>query len=280
MFNFNVPAPAGFQADFALCVMIPLAEAAYAVMNQPGVAPKLPPGFQMTGLIQADETLRQAILNLPNQSKVAKAMMDDSGIFGLMGRNPATKTAFVAFRGTQTFEDWVGDFDALFEPYKYVPNAGQVQMGFQSIYDALHDSIQAGIGAAIAGCDDLLVTGHSLGGALAVIAGPDLAKNLTLVPELITFAGPAAGLADFARFFDLVIPSCYRVVNFWDLVPRLPPQAPVGLYEQTGTLVNVDPGFALAGKAHSLEKSYVPGLLTLLPPGYTCESGTTSCVNS
>jgi triacylglycerol lipase len=272
MFDFNAPAPTGLHADFALCVMVPLAEAAYAVMNQPGVAPQLPPGFQMTGLIQADETLRRAILNLPNQSNVAKAMMDDSGIFGLMGKNPTTKTAFVAFRGTQTFDDWVGDFDALFEPYRYVPSGGQVHMGFQSIYGALHSSVAGQIGACIAGCDDLLVTGHSLGGALAVIAGPDIAKNLTpaLVPELITFAGPAAGLADFAHFFDLVIPSCYRVVNFWDVVPRLPPQIPIGLYEQSGTLVHIDAGFALPVDAHSLEKSYVPGLLKLLPPGYTC----------
>jgi predicted lipase len=240
--------------------MIPLAEAAYAVMNQPGVVPQLPPGFQMTGLIQADESLRQAILNLPNQSNVAKAMMDDSGIFGLVGKNPATKTAFVAFRGTQTFDDWVGNFDALFEPYRYVPNGGQVHVGFQAIYGALHDSVAAGIGAAIAGCDDLLVTGHSLGGALSVIASPDIAKNLTpsLVPELITFAGPAAGLSDFARFFDLVIPSCYRVVNFWDLVPRLPPQTPIGLYEQTGTDANVDPGFALPVDAHSLQNPMFP----------------------
>jgi triacylglycerol lipase len=272
MFDFNAPVPAGFHPDFALCVMLPLAEAAYAVMDKPGVPPQLPTGFKMTGLIQADETLRQAILNLPNQSKVAKAMMDDSGIFGLMGNNPAAKTAFVAFRGTQTFEDWVKDFDALFEPYKYVPNAGMVHMGFQSIYSAVHDSVAAGIGAAVTGCDTLLVTGHSLGGALAVVSAPDLAKSLgpALVPELITFAGPAAGLGDFTHFFDLRIPSCYRVVNFWDVVPRLPPQAPVGLYEQPGTHVNIDPGFMLAVDAHSLEKSYIPGLLKLLPAGYTC----------
>jgi triacylglycerol lipase len=272
MFDFTAPAATGFHADFALCVMIPLAAAAYAVMNQPGVPPVLPPGFQMTGLIQADETMRQAILASPTQSKVAKAMMDDSGVFGLMGRNPATKTAFVAFRGTQTFDDWVADFDALFETYKFVPNGGLVHVGFQAIYSALHDSVVGGIGAAIAGCDDLIVTGHSLGGALAVIAGPDIAKNLTpaLVPELITFAGPAAGLADFAHFFDLLIPSCYRVVNFWDIVPRLPPQAPFGLYEQTGTHVAIDAGFALAVDAHSLQKSYIPGLLKLLPAGYTC----------
>jgi hypothetical protein len=271
MFNFNAAATAGFHPDFALCVTIPLAQAAYAVMNQPGVTPSLPPGFKMTGLILADETLRHAILNTPAQSNVAKAMMDDSGIFGLMGQNLTTKTAFVAFRGTQTFEDWVGDFDALFEPYRYVANAGQVHVGFQSIYDALHDSVAAGIGNAMTGCENLLVTGHSLGGALAVVAAPDLAKNLKLEPELITFAGPAAGLSDFARFFDLAIPSCYRVVNFWDLVPRLPPQIPVGLYEQTGTQVTIDPGFKLAVDAHSIELSYIPGLLNLLPAGYSCK---------
>jgi triacylglycerol lipase len=272
MFDFNALTPTGFHPDFALCVMLPLAEAAYAVMNNPGVPPLLPTGYQMTGLIQADDALRRAILAMPNPSNVAKAMMDDSGIFGLMGRNPNTKTAFVAFRGTQTFEDWVGDFDAIFEPYKFVPNGGQVHMGFQLIYSALRDSVAAGIGAATAGCEDLLVTGHSLGGGLSVIAGPDIAKNLmpALVPELITFAGPAAGLTDFASFFDLTIPSCYRVVNFWDVVPDLPPQPPFGVYEQTGTQVNVDPGFALPIQAHSLEQSYVPGLLKLLPKGYSC----------
>ena len=82
MFDFNAPPSTGFHADFALCTMLPLAQAAYAVMNQPGVTPKLPPGCQMTGLIQADEGRRQAILASPTQSNVAKAMMDDSGILG------------------------------------------------------------------------------------------------------------------------------------------------------------------------------------------------------
>ena len=127
------------------------------------------------------------------------------------------------------------------------------------------------IGPAIAGCTRLLVTGHSLGGALATISSPDIAKNLpNLVPEVITFAGPAPGLPDFARTFDLTIPSCYRVANFWDLVPRLPPQPPVGLFDHPGTHVNIDPGFALAVQAHNLERSYLPGLLKQLPDGYTC----------
>lgn len=271
MFDFTIPSPSGFHADYSLCAMLPLAQAAYDVMNHPGVAPKLPPGFAMTSLIVANEGMRQALLQ-PGQSNVAGAMMDDSAIFGLMGQSRATQTAFIAFRGTQTFNDWVSDFDFAHEPYRYVPGAGEVHKGFQSIYDAVHASIAAGLGAALEGCESLLITGHSLGGALAVISALDLAKNVgpAIMPELITFAGPAVGLADFARFFDLRIPSCYRVVNFWDLVPRLPPQAPVGDYVQTGTHVNVDGGFKLAVDAHSLEGSYIPGLLKLLPAGYRC----------
>ena len=242
MFDFEPSKPSGFHADFALSVLLPLAEAAYAVMNRPGAAPILPPGFEMTGLIQADESLRQAILNQPGQANVAKAMMKDSAIFGLLGKNSSTKTGFIAFRGTETFEDWIADFDSFFEPYKYIANAGHVHMGFQSVYGAIRDSIETGVGAAVAGCEQLLITGHSLGGAVAVIAAPDIAKTLAPVagPEVTTFAAPAAGLIDFTHFFNSAIPACSRVVNFWDVVPRLPPQIPVGFYEQAGTRVDVD----------------------------------------
>ena len=263
--------PSGFDPRFALDVMIPLAEAAYAVMQNPGANPPLPEGFQQTALLQADETQRRTMLGKPDspQARVVAELLEDSGVFGLIGKNPATNTAFVSFRGTQTPGEWLEDFDAIFEPYKFVPGGGFAHQGFQSVYAALRDSVRAGLANAIAGCNRLLITGHSLGAALAVIAAPDIVKNLTpgVAAELITFAGPASGLNDFAHFFDRLIPSCYRVVNFWDLVPHVPPQAPLGLYQHAGTEVKVNGGMADAKKAHSLEQSYVPGLKKLLPRG-------------
>src|SRR5438128_1046106 len=187
--------PSGFDPAFALDVMMPLAEAAYAVMQNPGANPPLA-GFQQTGQIKADETLRKALLALPAgpQALVAAELLKDSGVFGLMGNNPTTKTAFVSFRGTQTPGEWLEDFDAIFEPYKFVSGAGLVHQGFQSVYDALRDSLRANLSRATAGCNQLLITGHSLGAALAVVAAPDIVKNIApgVAAELITFAGPSA----------------------------------------------------------------------------------------
>jgi hypothetical protein len=79
-----------------------------------------------------------------------------------------------------------------------------------------------------------------LGGALAVLSAPDIFVNMAphIEPRLITFAGPKPGLGDFAKAFNHVIKTCFRVVNFLDIVPFLPPFP----YQQVGIAINVDSG--------------------------------------
>ncbi|HEY2084627.1 MAG TPA: lipase family protein, partial [Mycobacterium sp.] len=112
-------------------------------------------------------------------------------------------------------------------------------------------------------CDQILVTGHSLGAALAVLAAPDIAQNMppnTIEPRLITFAGPRVGVSDFAEKFNAAIESCYRVVNFLDIVPLLPP-AP---YVDVGAQISVDSGGQVQlGWRHSLA-AYQQGLAVFI----------------
>ncbi|HZE16282.1 MAG TPA: hypothetical protein VE197_11540 [Mycobacterium sp.] len=118
--------------------------------------------------------------------------------------------------------DWLADFDAVPENYVLVSGFGNVHAGFLEVYATVRNSIAVNLANAIAECDQILVTGHSLGAALAVLAAPDILRNMPpnkIEPRLITFAGPRVGLTDFAAAFDAAIESCFRVVNFLDIVP-------------------------------------------------------------
>jgi triacylglycerol lipase len=243
-----------FDPAFARDVVLPLAQAAYAVMD--GNPATLPAGYSQTSLIQADAVVLTA---MTDPHPVVTAMTKNTNIFGLMGHNPASRTAFVSFRGTSDVAEWVADIDA--QPVDYFPISGfgQVHAGFQDVYQLVRDNIAANLATAAAGCDQILVTGHSLGAALAVLAAPDIAAKMppnTIEPRLITFAGPRVGVSDFAEKFNAVIESCYRIVNFLDIVPLLPP-AP---YVHVGAQISVDSGGPVqVGWRHSLP-AYQQGL--------------------
>lgn len=73
----------------------------------------------------------------------------------------------------------------------------------------------------------VLVTGHSLGGALALLAA--FALRMQEAPPRVsgvyTYGQPRVGDAAFAEAYDrLLRPVHWRVVNHRDLVPRLPPR--------------------------------------------------------
>jgi triacylglycerol lipase len=85
---------------------------------------------------------------------------------------------------------------------------------------------------------DIWVTGHSLGGALAVMFVSMLAEEDIDVRGLYTFGAPRVGDKAFADIFNhkFIEVQChttnqdklgisYRVVNEGDLVPHLPPEA-------------------------------------------------------
>ncbi|BBZ14000.1 lipase family protein [Mycobacterium branderi] len=247
-----------FDASFARDVVLPLATAAYSVMD--GSPAVLPSGFTQTALIQV-QTAVLAAMSDPHPA--VAAMTKDTNIFGLMGHSAATRTAFVSFRGSSDLADWVADFDAVPEDYRPVSGFGQVHSGFQEVYELVRASIAANLAAASTGCDQILITGHSLGAALAVLAAPDIFRGMppnTIEPRLITFAGPRVGLSDFAAAFNAAIESCFRVVNFLDIVPHVPPSP----YVHVGAEILVDSGGPVdVGWRHSLA-AYKDGLSALI----------------
>jgi triacylglycerol lipase len=256
------------DVPFLINVIYPAASSAYTIMNVPTPPLALPTGYALVGPINANPQRAAAamLVATPGQQHIANTMLAESSIFGLVAWNATEQTAMVAIRGTKTIWEWIEDLDAAPVPYLPCPAAGLVHMGFQLVYEHIRDSIAALLKAECAAAKRILVTGHSLGAAVAVLCGFDIAKNLKIgpVPELNTFAGPRAGAPDFAASFNALIPGCTRVVNFMDVVPQVP-LPPV--YEHVGAELLVHGGFKPLDVtyAHHLT-TYLNGLQKLPTP--------------
>lgn len=80
-----------------------------------------------------------------------------------------------------------------------------------------------GFDQAAAQAEHVWITGHSLGGALAVLAAARL-KLQGIAPHVYTFGQPRVAFGEFADRFDAELSGrLWRFVNQSDLVPRLPP---------------------------------------------------------
>ncbi|CAJ0589453.1 unnamed protein product [Cylicocyclus nassatus] len=98
---------------------------------------------------------------------------------------------------------------------RYFLNGHQVMWEF--LRDVLKDPAYEGY--------KLIFTGHSLGGALAVLAAARTVKEGYRPGNEITiytFGEPRVGDLRFAESFDQIIPDSYRVVFRRDCVPHLP----------------------------------------------------------
>jgi len=83
----------------------------------------------------------------------------------------------------------------------------------------------------------MVVTGHSLGSALATLfVMENASKHKFDINTSCTFASPRVGNLEFARAFDLLPIDSWRIVNTLDVVPKLPPHIPVVLeYDHVDT---------------------------------------------
>ncbi|MFZ0310279.1 MAG: lipase family protein [Candidatus Sulfotelmatobacter sp.] len=83
----------------------------------------------------------------------------------------------------------------------------------------------------------MVVTGHSLGSALATLFVMENAtKKRFDITTSCTFASPRVGTLEFARAFDQLPINSWRIVNTLDVVPKLPPHIPLLLeYDHVDT---------------------------------------------
>ncbi|KAJ7551741.1 hypothetical protein O6H91_06G026900 [Diphasiastrum complanatum] len=169
------------------------------------------------GLIQGFQ-LSEVIVDVPNSLQA---------IVGIAENLPAI---VVAFRGTQetSFQNWLADlyFTQLDFNYPSVKDA-MVHHGFYSAYH--NTTLQPHIVAAVQSLlqqrngFSVMVTGHSMGGALASFCALDLVNYNIQDVQVVTFGQPRIGNPIFASFYDSSVPKTIRMTHGHDIIPHLPP---------------------------------------------------------
>lgn len=127
------------------------------------------------------------------------------------------------FRGTTDDLDWKTNVNARFV---VLQGGARVHTGFFQAYWPIRDAMFEFVRRAIAAKPrPIYVTGHSLGGALALMATAELANDddatvRDCVAACYTFGCPRAGDASFDTYVKAPL---YRITNGVDLVPAIPP---------------------------------------------------------
>jgi hypothetical protein len=170
---------------------------------------------------------------------------------GFVGATP--QAVVLAFRGTEPdrWTDWCTDLSSASNLWL----GCQVHTGFKSAHDAVAPAYMSLIRKMRTAGQAIYCTGHSLGGALATLAGKVLATGTEegedLKPTLVvTFGAPKAGDERFTSTYGLKL---LRFVHNEDIIPHVPPLAP---YEYGGSLLYFKPDGTLSYNINDVSTTF------------------------
>lgn len=140
-----------------------------------------------------------------------------------MGMMPVESALYVAFRGTHNIPDVEDDFDVVLTRYDRCGNC-YVHAGF---YDAEQEAIEfvkdkTRLLVKEHNLSSIVITGHSLGAAIATLTALDLVDSGFDNVRMINFGSPRIGNAEFAMYASDRLPGHTRVTHYRDMVPHMP----------------------------------------------------------
>jgi hypothetical protein len=123
----------------------------------------------------------------------------------------------IAFRGTADLRNWLTDLDC--ELIRV--GSCRVHRGFYEAMKSVESDLMAKLSEARGA--RLWVTGHSLGGALAMLWALWAVQSGYEIAGVYTFGQPRVGDAAFGQLYDSILKTrTWRSIHADDIVPRVP----------------------------------------------------------
>ena len=166
-------------------------------------------------------------------------------------KNPKTDTQFVfkkkdnciyiSFRGTESFKDVMIDTSISKQTIAYDNSTSPIRVhkGFYDAYLSVRQVVLDLVGKNYEFGDKFFISGHSLGGALALICALDIKYHFDFIDEnelfVVTLGQPRVGNESFCNSTNRRLPNYFRFRNGNDIVPTFPKFG----YEHCGKLIEI-----------------------------------------
>ena len=190
---------------------------------------------------------------------------DEGHVQGFSIRNPNWNKTYLFLLGSNELVDWIYNFTFQFmrTPYKDTGTSDRIKVhtGFYRSYlrvrEIIHEHIKED--------KEILVYGHSLGGALATLAALDIQYNF---PDkgvaCVTSGSPRVGNRFFRNSYNRRVPNTLRFVFGADIVTKVPPR--LFFYEHIGTLISINFRRGWSIRDHLMNR-YIPAIIAKIQQG-------------
>nr|AEE61324.1 lipase [Thermomyces dupontii] len=154
---------------------------------------------------------------------------EDSGVgdvTGFLALDNTNRLIVLSFRGSRSLENWIGNINLDLKGIDDICSGCKGHDGFTSSWRSVANTLTQQVQNAVREHPDYRVvfTGHSLGGALATVAGASLRGNGYDI-DVFSYGAPRVGNRAFAEFLTAQTGgTLYRITHTNDIVPRLPPR--------------------------------------------------------
>lgn len=131
----------------------------------------------------------------------------------------------IVFRGSVNKFDWLNDF-----------TINAVDFNHTNVHQGFFCALEAELNPRLHYDKPVYITGHSLGGAIALLEADRLSECDVEIKEVVVFGNPMVGALSFKEQYEKKLSEkTTRYVNGDDIVPSLPPLK----YYQVGKCVNI-----------------------------------------